>query len=320
LSRAIGAARRGGGESGAGAMLRLRPIPRANKVARVPAGAFQPAGRGDAERKRLMQIDAGRFTVRLAGSDRDVAAAQRLRYRVFVEEMAATPTPEDARTRRESDRFDPYFDHLLLIDNECEDPDKELGVVGVYRLMTGARARAGIGFYGASEYDLAKLDDWPEETLELGRSCVDRDYRGGAGMHLLWTGLGQYVSEHKVQILFGVASFHGQETGPIAQALSYLHYEHLAPEDLRVRAVDWNYTDMAILPREEVSKIEAMRQIPALIKAYIRLGGYVGDGAFIDREFNTVDVCLLMDTSRMVQRYRKFYSRQRGGAVDRILG
>ncbi|MEM9144716.1 MAG: GNAT family N-acyltransferase [Pseudomonadota bacterium] len=267
-----------------------------------------------------MRIDAGRFTVRLAESDRDVAAAQRLRYRVFVEEMGATASPEDAAARRESDRFDAHFEHLLLIDGECEDPDKEAGVVGVYRLMRGARAREGIGFYGADEYDLSKLVHYPTETLELGRSCVDVDYRGGAGMHLLWTGLGQYVSEHDIEILFGVASFHGRDPAPLAQALSYLHYNHLAPEPLRVRAAAGAYTDMAMLPPEEVSKIEAMRQIPTLIKAYIRLGGYVGDGAFIDHAFNTVDVCLLMDTTSMVQRYRKFYSRQRGGAVDRILG
>jgi len=267
-----------------------------------------------------MRIDAGRFTVRLAEDEGDVAAAQRLRYRVFVEEMGASSSPEDAARRRESDRFDPYFEHLLLIDNECDDPDREGGVVGVYRLMRRERARTGIGFYGASEYDLSKLELFAQETLELGRSCVDAQYRGGSGMHLLWTGLGEYVAEHDIGILFGVASFHGADPGPIAQALSYLHYNHLAPEDLRVRAVPENFTDMAILPEHEVSKIEAMRQIPALIKAYLRLGGYVGEGAFIDREFNTVDVCLLMDTERMVQRYRKFYSRQRHGAVDRILG
>ncbi|MEL6217301.1 MAG: GNAT family N-acyltransferase [Pseudomonadota bacterium] len=267
-----------------------------------------------------MQIDAGRFSVRLAESDQDVAAAQRLRYRVFVEEMGATPDVEDAAVRRESDRYDPYFEHLLLIDGECQDPDKELGVVGVYRLMRGSQAKTGIGFYGAGEYDLSKLLNYPTETLELGRSCVDVDYRGGAGMHLLWTGLGQYVAEHGIEILFGVASFHGRDPAPLAQALSYLHYNHLAPQPLRVRARDDNYTDMAMLPEDAVVKVEAMRQIPALIKAYIRLGGYVGDGAFIDYAFNTVDVCLLMDTTSMVQRYRKFYSRQRGGAVDRILG
>jgi putative hemolysin len=265
-----------------------------------------------------MRIDAGRFTIRLAQSDQDVAAAQRLRYRVFVEEMGAKASPGDAALRRERDRFDPYFEHLLLIDKECADPDKELGVVGVYRLMRGARAREGIGFYGAAEYDLSLLESYPRETLELGRSCVDADYRGGSGMHLLWTGLGDYVARHDIAILFGVASFHGADPAPIAQALSYLHHNHLAPEDLRVRAVRDHFTEMAILPPDQINKIEAMRQIPALIKAYIRLGGYVGDGAFVDHAFNTVDVCLLMDTGRMVQRYRTFYSRQRG-AVDQIL-
>ena len=267
-----------------------------------------------------MRIDAGRFTVRLAKSDEDVAAAQRLRYRVFVEEMGATPRPEDAAERRERDRFDPYFEHLLLIDNETEDPEIQRGVVGAYRLLCGSSAKQGIGFYGASEYDLKLLEESPRETLELGRSCVDAGHRGGAGMHLLWAGLGQYVSEHDVSILFGVASFHGADPEPLAQALSYLHYNHLAPPDLRVTAIAESRVRMDILPPEKVDKIEAMRQIPALIKAYIRVGGFVGEGAYIDHEFNTVDVCLLMDTARMVGRYQKFYLRQRGGAVDRILG
>ncbi|MEM6663664.1 MAG: GNAT family N-acyltransferase [Pseudomonadota bacterium] len=267
-----------------------------------------------------MRIEAGRFTVRLAESEADVAAAQRLRYRVFVEEMGASPNPEDAKDRRERDQFDPYFEHLLLIDNEAENPDVENGVVGVYRLMRGQRARDGVGFYGQNEYDLTKLQNYPRNTVELGRSCVDLEHRGGAGMHLLWTGLGEYVSLHDVSIMFGVASFHGSEIAPLAQALSYLHHNHLAPEDLRVRAVEKAYVDMNILPEVEVEKIEAMRQIPTLIKAYIRLGGFVGDGAYVDHEFNTVDVCLLMDTSRMVQRYRAFYQRKRGGSVDRILG
>jgi len=267
-----------------------------------------------------MRIDAGRFTVRLAEDEADVAAAQRLRYRVFVDEGGAHTSPEDAAERRERDRFDPYFEHLLLIDQECENPDLERGVVGVYRLMRRDRARAGIGFYGAGEYDLSILMENPIEPLELGRSCVDAGYRGGSGMHLLWTGLGKYVSEHEIGILFGVASFHGTDPAPIAQALSYLHHSHLAPEDLRVRALPESFTEMAVLPADQVDRAEAMRQIPALIKAYIRLGGFVGEGAFIDHEFNTLDVCLLMDTSRMVDRYFKFYSRQRGGSVDRILG
>lgn len=269
---------------------------------------------------RKMYIDAGRFRVKLAETEAEVAAAQRLRYRVFVEEMGASADPEDRTDRRERDRFDPYCEHLLLIDTEANDPELEEQVVGVYRLMLGDRARDGIGFYGQTEYDLSKLRDYPRPVLELGRSCVDADHRGGAGMHLLWSGLAQYVADNDIEILFGVASFHGTDPRPIAQALSYLYHEHLAPEDLRVRAVADRYTSMEILPPEKVDRTEALKQMPALIKAYIRLGGSVGDGAFIDREFNTIDVCLLMDTTRMVERYRSFYSRQKGGALDQILG
>jgi putative hemolysin len=267
-----------------------------------------------------LRIETGRFTVRLAETEEDVAAAQRLRYRVFVEEMGAHASPEETALRRERDEFDPYFDHLLLIDEEAEVDDPLDRVAGVYRLMTGDMARSGIGFYGATEYDLTKIVHYPRNTLELGRSCVGADYRGGAGMHLLWTGLGQYVAERQVEIMFGVASFHGSDIAPLAQPLAYLHWNHLAPEDLRVRAQEASFQRMDLLSPEQVSKAEAMRLIPALIKAYIRLGGFVGEGAFIDYDFNTVDVCLLMDTSRMVDRYRAFYSREKRGATTRILG
>jgi putative hemolysin len=267
-----------------------------------------------------LRIETGRFTVRLAETDADVAAAQRLRYKVFVEEMGANASPEEHAERRERDEFDPYFDHLLLIDNQVAADDPDGGVAGVYRLMTGAMAAQGVGFYGAGEYDLTKLEDHPSEVLELGRSCVDAEHRGGAGMHLLWTGLGEYVAERNVEIMFGVASFHGADVAPLAQSLSYLHHKYLAPEDLRVRALPDHYTAMDILPEDAVNRVEALRGIPALIKAYLRLGGFVGDGAFVDHDFNTVDVCLLMDTSRMVQRYRAFYSRAERGAADRVLG
>ena len=266
-----------------------------------------------------MHIDAGRFTVRMAEDEADILAAQRLRYRIFVEEMGAAPSDGDRKTRRETDRFDPYFEHLLLIDRDCRRDEIERGVVGVYRLMRDTNARDGIGFYGQSEYDLSRLIETGRPTVELGRSCVDAQYRGGAGMHLLWTGLGDYVTSNGIEIMFGVASFHGNETAPIAHALSHLHHNHLAPEDLRVRTVAEHFAPMDILAADQVNRVEAMRQTPALIKAYLRLGGFVGEGAFIDHEFNTVDVCLLMDTTRMVDRYRSFYSRKRG-TLEQILG
>ena len=269
-----------------------------------------------------MEIDAGRFTVRLARSDDDVAAAQRLRYRVFVEELGASASPEEHRLRREIDEFDPHFEHMLLIDKESASPDPLDRVAGAYRLMTGERAKAGLGFYGATEYDLSALERTGRKVVELGRSCVGREVRGGAGMHLLWTGLGEFVTSRGIEILFGVASFHGADPKPLAQALSFLHHNHLAPEDLRVRALPEGFAEMNLMPPEAVDRVQAARQIPALIKAYLRLGGFVGEGAFVDRDFNTVDVCLLMDTTRMVQRYRSFYGRDADGreAGDREAG
>ena len=266
-----------------------------------------------------MRIAAGRFTVKLAETQAEVAAAQRLRYRVFVEEKGARADAEERNARREQDRYDPHCDHLLLLDAETANPDVEEQVVGVYRLMRGDQAGAGIGFYGETEYDLAPLRAWPRPVLELGRSCVDREYRRGAGMHLLWSGLAQYVADNDIEILFGVASFHGTDPAAIADALSNLHYAHLAPEDLRVRALEASHVPMNILPPDKIDTARALRQTPALIKAYLRLGGFVGEGAYVDHDFNTIDVCLLMDTTRMVDRYRTFYARQKG-ALDTVLG
>ncbi len=253
-----------------------------------------------------MKLDKQRFEVRLAADENDIAAAQRLRYRVFVEEMGATADEADHDLRLEKDRFDAVFDHLILVDKSIEQPLDR--VIGAYRLLPGSRAAKGSGFYGASEYDLSKIEAWPNETVELGRSCVDADYRGGVAMHLLWNALAEYVLSRDIEILFGVASFPGTDTAAIADALSYLHHKHLAPEDLRVRTREHEYVSMNLKSAEQVDGKVALRQIPNLIKAYLRLGGFVGDGAYIDRNFNTVDVCLLMDTKRMTAKYRDYYT------------
>lgn len=261
-----------------------------------------------------MHIDAGRFTLRLAETDEDIAAAQRLRYRVFVEEMGAVPSDEDRALRRERDRYDEYYDHLLLIDNEAEPGDPLDRVAGVYRLLRGSQAKKAGGFYGASEYDLTKLYETPRKTVELGRSCIDQKYRGGPAMHLLWSGLGEYVTKYEIEIMFGVASFHGADPEKLILPLAYLHHNHLAPEDLRVRTLDEFFVPMDRVPADQIVRVEALKQIPALIKAYLRLGGFVGEGAYVDHDFNTVDVCLLMDTSRMVNKYRDLYQGRRRGA------
>lgn len=246
------------------------------------------------------------FEARLARDPAEVRAAQSLRYRVFVEELGGDGPLVDHVRRLECDRFDPFYDHLILIDHAAGDR-----VVGAYRLMPGGRAATGEGFYTAGEYDLAPLFASGRRLLELGRSCLHADYRGGTAMFHLWKALADYVLANGIEVLFGVASFHGTDVGSLAQPLSYLHHFHLAPDALRVRALPGHFQRMDLVPAEAVDRKVAVAAIPALIKAYLRLGGFVGEGAFVDRQFNTTDVCLVMDTEQMNARKREFYARPR---------
>ena len=147
--------------------------------------------------------------------------------------------------------------------------------------------------------------------MELGRSCVARDVRGGTAMFHLWNGLADYVLERRIEVMFGAASFHGVDATALAQPLSYLHHHHLAPDGLRVRARAGHRQEMALVPEAALDRRLAMAGTPALIKAYLRLGGFVGDGAWIDHAFNTTDVCLVMDTARMSEKHRDYYTRKK---------
>ncbi|TMV08578.1 GNAT family N-acetyltransferase [Ruegeria sediminis] len=248
------------------------------------------------------------FTVKIAQTEDELRAAQRLRYDVFVRELGGGGEMVDHEAGLEQDRFDPFFDHMLAIDNDTAE------VIGVYRLLPGDRAEEVGQFYSEDEYDLSVLKASGRKLLELGRSCVHPAYRGGTAMYHLWHGLAGYVAEHEIDVLFGVASFHGTDVQALAQPLSMLHHNHLAPAELRVRAQPASYVDMNLVPATELDRRKAMLAVPALIKAYLRLGGFVGDGAFIDHGFNTTDVCLILDTARMNERQRRIYA---GASPDR---
>jgi putative hemolysin len=249
------------------------------------------------------------FRVRLATDERDRLAAERLRYAVFVEELGGDGPGVDHAARLERDGFDPFADHLVLVD-PARDAAALDHVVGVYRLMRAEHAAAAGDFYSAGEYDLAPLRATGRRLMELGRSCVHPDYRGGTAMFHLWTALADYVAENGIEILFGVASFHGTDPYALAAPLSLLHHRHLAPPELRVRARA--FQPMDLMPEAAIDRRRAMLQVPALIKAYLRLGGVVGDGAFVDHAFNTTDVCLVMDTARLNARQAALYRGARG--------
>ncbi|HEY3908839.1 MAG TPA: GNAT family N-acyltransferase [Stellaceae bacterium] len=252
-----------------------------------------------------VDIFSGPLRVRLAASEADIDAAQALRYRVFYESLGAHPELETTRRRRDFDRFDTGCDHLLVLDHS-----RGSGiVVGTYRLIRRqAAARLG-GFYSAAEYDIARLLAYPGEILELGRSCVDAAYRQRPIMQLLWSGIAAYAFQHDIALMFGCASLPGTDPEALATPLSYLHHYHLAPPPLRACALADRYVDMSRRPRRAIDPARALMGLPPLIKGYLRLGGFVGDGAVIDRAFNTTDVCIVVKTELVSAKYSRHYVR-----------
>ena len=234
-----------------------------------------------------------RYKVKLAQTTAEVEAAKRLRYDVFVAELGGNGADVDHIARLEQDRFDAHCDHLLLVDAQSDT------VIGAYRLMQNVQAQRAGGFYSEAEYNIDPLKQAGRPLLELGRSCLHPDHRGGTAMHQLWTGLVTYVAEHKIEILFGVASFRGTNPHALAQPLSLLHHAHLAPASLRARAMDTHFQSMDLIDPDTLNRRSAMVQIPSLIKAYLRMGGVVGEGAFVDHAFNTTDVFLMLDTAKI---------------------
>jgi putative hemolysin len=258
-----------------------------------------------------MSAEESPYAVRLATTPLDLTAAQALRYQVFVRELSGDGPLVDHALGLERDAFDPHFDHLILVDRRI-DPETCAHVIGAYRVLPSDRRAAAGRFYSETEFDLSPLLASGRRLLELGRSCVHAEHRGGTAMFHLWNGLAEYVLDRGIEVLFGAASFHGTDIAALVQPLAFLHHCHLAPSAMRVRALAPNRQDMDLIPAANLDRRAAMAATPALIKAYLRLGGFVGDGAWIDRDFNTTDVCLVMDTSQMSARHREFYIRKAG--------
>jgi len=265
---------------------------------------------------RVVEVRARQLEIRLAETADEVDAALALRYRVFYDEMAAHPTPEMAAAGRDFDKYDEVCDHLLAIDHALGDgPD---AVVATYRLIRrGAAAKMG-GFYTADEYDIGMLVDYPGEILELGRSCVDHDHRDRLTMQMLWRGLATYVLHYDIAIMFGCASLPGTDVKALALPLAYLRHNHLAPPALRPRALPSRFADMNLMAPEEIDEKEALAALPPLLKGYLRLGGKIGDGAVVDQQFNTTDVCIVVKTDLVTEKYLRHYTRDSaaGGAAQ----
>lgn len=251
------------------------------------------------------KITAGSLSAYVATKPEEIKASQELRYRVFVEEMGAKASPKMQAEKRDFDEFDDICDHLLVVDTEN---DK---VVGSYRLLRRSQIPEGRGFYTESEYDIAKMvNHFEGDVMELGRSCVDVEFRNRASMQLLWRAISTYVQFHKVELLFGCASLPGSDSKQHAEHLTYLYHNHLAPEEIRPRVLEKLYKPMDLVDPATYDDKRIIASLPPLVKGYLRLGGYIGDGAFEDHEYNTTDVCIVMKTATITKKYIDRYNEQ----------
>jgi L-ornithine Nalpha-acyltransferase len=257
----------------------------------------------------------GNLEVRLARTWAEIKLAQRLRYQVFFEEMSAVPTRLAQFRRRDEDAYDALCDHLLVVDVDKSRPRRpgrpsRPTVVGTYRILRQEIAESGPGFYSAGEYDIAPLLKSKSAThrfMELGRSCVLAPYRSKRSVELLWHGLWTYVRENRIDVMIGCASFEGIDLEEHKMALSYLHHKALAPVEWRCRAHDAVGVSMDLMPADAIDQKAALKSMPPLIKAYLRLGAYFGEGAVIDKQFGTTDVLVIMPVANIDPRYFEHY-------------
>lgn len=254
---------------------------------------------------------AGNLEVRLARGPRDVWRAQRLRYRVFYQEMSAKPDVVSRMFRRDADRFDKACDHLLVIDHAARGRFGGIKpkVVGTYRLMRDHAAMQLGGFYSASEFDIAPMIARHPglRFLELGRSCVLKPYRTKKTVELLWHGILAYIRHHGIDAMFGCASFDGTDPDMQALPLSFLHHHATAQGKWAAAARPEQRVAMDRLPAGMIDAKAALKCLPPLIKGYLRLGARFGSGAVIDRQFGTIDVLVILPVSAIDQRYLDYY-------------
>lgn len=302
-----------------------RLLPPLGSLSRLPSGTmpFLPAlklpvafGRLPGNGETLGRL--GSLEVRLARTVGEVIEAQQLRYRVFYEEMSAIADAMTLFTRRDADRFDAICDHLLVVDHA--EPKRGFAgkprprIVGTYRLLRQSVAGRHGGFYSAGEYDIdALVDRHPGlNFLELGRSCVLEPYRDKRTVELLWHGIWAYVLRHKIDVLIGCASIEGTDASRLATQLSFLHHFAGAPDAWRVRALPERYVTMDRISKAMIDQKAALRALPPLIKGYLRVGAYIGDGAVTDHQFGTTDVCMIMPVANIAGRYVQHYGADAG--------
>jgi L-ornithine Nalpha-acyltransferase len=252
-------------------------------------------------------ITSDNLSLKIADSEAEIIAAQKLRYDVFYKELGAHPVRDMAQQERDYDEYDALCDHLLVIDEAMPDGQK---IVGTYRIALMDRVNAkGSKLYTETEFDISKLKSKNGKIMEISRSCVLPSHRGKSAINLLWKGIAAYVFGQKIDYLIGTPSFPGTDIKAFEEDLAYLNAYHAAPEDIRPRTLDPYYLPLPVVPKENINVKRAFMNLPPLIKGYLRVGTLIGDGLYIDEQFNCTDISVVTEIATVDDRYFNHYKR-----------
>jgi putative hemolysin len=251
--------------------------------------------------ERMLLARAGDLEVRLAAGPDEIMAAQALRYRVFFEEGGAVADEASRRARRDICRFDEVCDHVVAVDARSGE------VIGAYRLLRAEAAARGFGFYSSGEFEVdALIARHPRlNFMELGRSCVAGGYRGKRALETLWRGVWAYALAHRVDVMFGCASFPGADPGAHAGALAALVSLAAEPEWRVSASAQARTVAMSGAPHDLK---ETLRSLPPLVKGYLRLGARFGTEAVIDEAFGATDVFVVLRVADIQARYLQHFA------------
>ncbi len=258
-------------------------------------------------KKIFSKIEVDNFIIKIAEKKSELKKAQALRYSVFYKEKKAIPTISKKILRLDYDKVDKFADHIIVIDKNRKDIKNR--IVGTYRLLRGDIAANCGGFYSSSEFDLSKVSNSYKNSqiLELGRSCVHQDYRNGTIMNLLWKAIADYVKLFDIKILLGCASFHGTDVMKYTNELSYLRKNFSLSDELSVKSLDTKIYPANIEINSNTNDLRTFVKLPPLIKGYLRIGGKVSHDCFVDYKFNTIDLCVIVKTDNIDEKYKKKY-------------
>jgi putative hemolysin len=250
---------------------------------------------------------SGDFVVKVAKDHEELVNALKLRFEIFNRELNEGLDSSYA-IGMDRDNYDDYCDHLIVIDTRCGK------VIGTYRLLLGVVAEKNIGYYSEDEFNMNSIRAIKGEKLELGRSCVHKDYRNAGVINLLWAGIARYIEMHNVGHLFGCASLHTNDPAEVSMIYSYMNTFHRANCEFTVhpfkRLGGVHFSSI-------VDQKTAFEKMPPLVKGYLRLGALLCGEPAHDEEFGTTDLFLLLQTEKLISRYKKRFFEDSGELLCR---